>query len=108
MLREIKSTQRLPRQLAFKVTGTGTAAISIGKYDATLTDNGTGDYTLTFTKAFARNPVVVASCATATCYAEVKSATTTAVNILTVANDNTATDAVFHVIVQGYDAVDET
>ena len=54
MLREIKSTQRLPRQLAFKITGTGTEAINIGGFDATLADNGTGDYPITFSKPFAR------------------------------------------------------
>ena len=108
MLREIKSTQRLPRQLAFKVTGTSTAAINIGGFDAVLTDNNTGDYTLTFTKPFARTPIVVASCMTATCYAEVAAASSTAVQILTKSNANVATDAVFNVIVMGYDAADET
>lgn len=107
MLRSIKSPQRLPRQLAFKVTGTGTAAITIGSRDATLVDNTTGDYTLTFTQPFARAPIVVASCETATCYAEIASATTTSVNILTKSNGDVATDAVFHVIVQGFDAADE-
>jgi hypothetical protein len=109
MLREIKSTQRLPRQLALKVNGVGASpAIQIGQFDATLADNGTGDYTLTFAQPFARAPVCVASCQTAACYAEIASATATAVQILTKSNANAATDAVFHLIVQGYDAVDET
>jgi len=109
MLREIKSTQRLPRQLALKVNGVGgSPAIQIGQFDATLADNGTGDYTLTFAKPFARSPVVVASCVTATCYAEIAAATATSVQILTKSNANAATDAVFHVIIQGYDAADET
>lgn len=108
MLRSVKSTQRLPRQLCFKVTGTGTAAISIGAKQATLVDNGTGDYTLTFVQPFSRSPVVVATSATATTYCEVKTATATAINILTKATaDNAATDAVFHVIVQGFDSADE-
>lgn len=109
MLREIKSTQRLPRQLALKVNGVGgSPAIQIGQFDATLEDNGTGDYTLTFAKPFARAPICVASCETASCYAEIAAATATSVQILTKANDDTATDAVFHLIVQGYDAADET
>lgn len=108
MLREIKSTQRLVRQLAFKVTGTGTAAISQGSTDATLVDNGTGDYTLTFAVPFVRAPICVASCMTATCYAEVAAASATAVQILTKSNANSATDAVFHLIVQGYDSADQT
>lgn len=108
MLREIKATQRLPRQLAFKVTGTGTAAISIGQFDGTLADNGTGDYTITFAKPFARAPICVASCQTATCYAEIAASSSSSVQILTKSNANAATDAVFHLIVQGYDAADET
>lgn len=108
MLRQIKSTQRLPRQLAFKVTGTGTAAINIGSFDGTLADNGTGDYTITFSKAFARTPIAVASCMTATCYAEIAACSATSVQILTKSNANAATDAVFNLIVQGYDAADET
>ena len=108
MLREIKATQRLPRQLAFKVTGTGTVAIAIGQFDGTLVKNGTGDYTLTFSKPFARSPICVASCQTATCYAEIAAASSTSVQVLTKSNANAATDAVFHLIVQGYDAADET
>lgn len=109
MLREIKSTQRLPRQLALKVNGVGgSPSITIGQFDATLAKNGTGDYTLTLAKPFARSPVVVASCQTATCYAEVAASSSTSVQILTKSNANAATDAVFHVIIQGYDAADET
>jgi hypothetical protein len=33
--------------IPFAVTGTGTAAITFGSSDLDLTDNGTGDYTLT-------------------------------------------------------------
>lgn len=108
MLREIKSTQRLVRQLAFKVTGTGTAAISQGSLDATLVDNGTGDYTLTFAVPFVRAPICVASCQTASCYAEIAAASVTSVQVLTKSNANVATDAVFHLIVQGYDSADQT
>lgn len=108
MLREIKGSQRLARMIGFKVTGTGTAAISQGAQDATLVDNGTGDYTLTFTKPFTRAPIVTASCMTATCYAEVAAASATAVQILTKSNADAATDAVFFVQVLGYDSADET
>jgi len=109
MLREIKATQRLPRQLALKVNGVGaTPSIQIGSFDATLADNGTGDYTITFNEPFARAPICVASCQTATCYAEIAAASSTSVQVLTKSNANTATDAVFHLIVQGYDAADET
>ena len=108
MLRSVKSTQRLPRQLAIKVTGTGTAAINIGKSDATLVDNGTGDYTLTFVQPFAREPIAVASCQTATAYAEIAACSATSVQVLTKTNANAAVDAVFFLIVQRYDSVDQT
>lgn len=105
MLRSIKSSQRQPRQLAFKVDGTGTASILIGAKDATLTDNGTGDYTLTFAKPFSRLPIVVASAITAGAYCEVAAATASAVQILVKQpSDMSAKDADFFVIVQGFDA----
>ena len=108
MLRSIKSPQRAPRMLAFKVTGTGTAAISVGSKDATLADNGTGDYTLTFEQSFARIPVVVATSQTAGVYCEVIPSAT-AVQILCKETDGTpaAIDAVVHVMVLGYDVADE-
>ena len=109
MLREIKGTQRLPRLLALKVDGvSATAAISIGQFDATLVDNGTGDYTLSPVVPFARAPLVVVTCETATAYAEVASASASAVQIL-VKNPATgaAKDAVFHVMILGYDSADQ-
>lgn len=45
--RAIKSSQLKVRQLYFEVDGTGTASIVTGDDEATLVDNGTGDYTLT-------------------------------------------------------------
>ncbi len=110
MLREIKGTQRLPRILAIRVNGTGTAAIQEGGFDATLVDNGTGDYTLTFRKPFARKPVAVASCATTDCYAEFVDADNSAsvLHILTKNNADAATDAIFHVLGLGWDAADQT
>jgi len=108
MLREIKSTQRLPRQLHLKVDGTGAASILIGSRDAALTDNGTGDYTLTWAVPFARPPVVVASSLTAACVVQIASATASACQILVTDLASAAKDADLMVIVQGYDAVDET
>jgi hypothetical protein len=108
MLRSIKSPQRLPRQLAFKIDGTGTASILIGSKDATLTDNGTGDYTVTFAEPFARLPVVVGSPITAGSMVEIAVASATAVQVLCKKrSDGTAVDTDFHLIVQGFDASDE-
>lgn len=106
--RSIKGTQRHPRQIAFRVDGTGTASILEGTTDATLTDNGTGDYTLTWAQPFARVPVVVVTPVTTAIHCEHTGASTTAVNIKTfaVADGTTATDADFHVLVYGYDSAD--
>ena len=107
MLREIKSSQRLPRQLHFKVDGTGSASILIGSKDASLADNGTGDYTLTFVKPFARPPVVVASSLTAGAVIQIASATASAVQLVVTNLAAAALDADLMVIVQGFDAADE-
>ena len=107
MLREIKSPQRLPRQLHVKLDGTGSSSIVIGSKDVSLTDNGTGDYTLTFAKPFARPPVVVASSLTAGAVVQIASATATACQLLVKDLSSVALDADLMVIVQGFDAVDE-
>lgn len=109
MLRELKGTQRLPRALFFKLTGTGTAALGEGKYDATLTDNGTGDYTLTFVKPFARTPVVNVNSLTAGIQIKLHALSTTAIQIKSFAVDGTtATDAVLDIAVFGWDSADQT
>jgi len=112
MLRDIKGTQRLPRLLAFRVDGTGTASILEGKFDATLTDTGTGDYLLTFAKPFARLPVVLISPigAAGDIFATIGTVSATAVQILGWDGSDgvTAKDMDFHVQVIGFDSVDPT
>jgi ABC-type cobalamin transport system permease subunit len=107
MLREVKTSQRLPRLLAIKVVG-ATPAIAVGQFDATLVKNATGDYSLTLAKPFARVPVVVAVAETASSYCEVAAASASVVQIL-VKNPSTlaAKDATIHVHVMGFDAADE-
>jgi len=58
-LRELGIRQRKAELICVYVDGTGTAAITEGKYLATLTDNGTGDYTITLNSPAARNIHVV-------------------------------------------------
>lgn len=107
MLREIKGTQRLSRMLALKLVGTGTAALTQGSTDATLVDNGTGDYSITFAKPFARIPVVtVASLTTVVNTQIVPSKTGIAVKSFSV-DGTTAKDAVLDLIVLGWDAEDQ-
>lgn len=110
MLREIKGTKRLSRVLLFRVTGTGSAVIDEGKYDAVLTDNGTGDYTLTFNQPFSRTPVVALGVLTTDTIAQISSVSGSAVRIkLFAANDGTtAKDGLFHAAVYGFDALAET
>lgn len=106
MLRDLKGTQRLPRVLALRVDGTGTASILEGSTDATLTDNGTGDYTLTFAKAFARVPVCVVTPVTAGLIPNVTPLAASVQVTLKAADGTTATDGDFHVLVHGWDAAD--
>jgi hypothetical protein len=109
MLREIKCPQRLPRQLHFKIDGVSTSSIKIGQFDGVLTVNGTGDYTVTFNEPFARAPIVSATCGGAAVgVALVSSATSTAVRVKTYDLGASALDVELHLIVQGYDAVDQT
>lgn len=54
MKRPVESRQRQTEDLEVRVDGTGTASIVSGSNHVTLTDNGTGDYTLTITKPGAR------------------------------------------------------
>lgn len=107
MLRDIKSSQRLPRQLHLKVKGTGTVAMQIGASDVTLTKNGTGDYTLAIKKPFARLPVVMVSSLTAGAICQVAAATASSVQIVVKNTAAAALDADLMVLVQGYDAADE-
>lgn len=109
MLRDIKGSQRLTRLLFFALTGTGTAALDQGRLDATLVDNGTGDYTLTFTKPFARAPIVNAVSLTAAVNIKVEAKSSTAVQIKTFAVDGTTPkDAVLDISVAGFDSADIT
>lgn len=110
MLREIKGTQRLPRLLGLRVDGTGTASILEGAQDAVLTDNGVGDWTLTWVKPFARIPEIVAMPLAADVVLSIGTLTASAVQIKarSVAASPAAADCDFHVIVLGSDAVDAT
>lgn len=107
MRRNVQNALRKSRQIALRVTGTGTAVIDEGGTQATLTDNNTGDYTLTFVEPFIRVPTVTVSMVTASTRAEVPAAQLAAgsIKILTFGyNNTTPTDAVFHVLVTGFDA----
>jgi len=110
MLRSTKSTQRQIRQLELIVTGTGTAALSgPASLQATLVDNGTGDYTITFNQAFAQTPVIMATASTADIVCRIKAVAVGSVNIECKSNaaSPAATDAVFHLLIIGSDVQDK-
>lgn len=87
-----------------RVTGTGTAVIDEGGNQLTLTDNGVGDWTLTFKRPFRRTPVVTVTTLNADSVAFIASVSTTAVNIKTrtVAASPAAVDTVFHAQIVGF------
>lgn len=106
--RSVKSPQRLMRIMSAKVDGTGTAALSgTCANDMALTDNGTGDYTLTFDVAYERAPEVVVTPLTADAVPRIAAVAVDSVQILMrKASDGTAIDADFHVMILGSDAID--
>lgn len=106
--RPILGRQRLPHIIGARVDGTGTASMLEGGQEITLTDNGTGDYTLTFGTAFARVPVVVASPLTADAIIQIGTISASAVQILgfDATDGTTAKDIDFHVMILGWDTAD--
>lgn len=108
--RNVEMHQRKPRIEAFEVDGvSATAAINIGSLRASLVDNGAGDYTLTFTDAFARKPMAVATSQTTGVLCEIAaiSASSIQINCFDVATGAAATDAVFDLLVVGFDSDEE-
>lgn len=107
MKREIKATQRLTRQLYFKVAADGT--VSEGAQDATVTKVGTGNYWFQVGTDFARDPVVQATCGTASRVASVPDATLTGGQfyVETVDLSGTSADSILHVVATGWDTADQ-
>lgn len=104
---EVGIRQSKAELFCFRVDGTGTASILEGQYHATLTDNGTGDYTLTFARPFARVPVVVGAVAVGADLApKIVTVTASALNIkwMDLLGDGTPAevDCDFHVTVLGF------
>lgn len=116
MLREVKCAQRMSRVIAFRIDGGdvagGTATrngILEGTYEATVTENSSGNYTFTFTKAFARVPVVVVTPITDVTTCRIIAVTATTVQIEQVGADQTTpeADGDFHMMVFGFDITDQ-
>jgi len=106
-LTAVASRQRKMRLLQLNLDGTGTAALEgASKLEATLVDNGTGDYTVTFDKAFTQAPSVVGTTKTADSIVQVSAVSTTAFTIkgFDATDGTTAKDVDIQIIVVGSDA----
>lgn len=108
MLRSPKTNQRLERRLCFLIDGSE-PELDIGSELGTLVENSSGNYTITFTRAFARIPCVLATTATDVTTVRVISATASAVNVEQVGADATTptADGDIYLEVIGWDTADE-
>lgn len=105
----LENTQRKPRIVAGQVTMTGgTPSISIGGTTGgadliSLTDNGTGDFSVTIAEQFAREPAIFLCTTSQKC--QIHSYTSGAIRILTKndAGDNTDVNGVTNIFIIGSD-----
>lgn len=110
MRRPVESAKREMRLENFRLNGSsGTPVLVEGQFRASVTDNGVGDYTLTFSEPFARVPTVALASLTSAVDLYVSSVSTTAVRIAGLDATDGATPAEFDccVHVMGADVVDE-
>lgn len=100
----VNSSRIGTRLIGFNVKGTGTAALQSSKRHGTLTDNGTGDYTIALRNPFQLAPVVLGTVIGTT--AGVVNVVSTAVNTISVKTYDDAgnlTDQDFYLWVIGFD-----
>jgi len=100
---DVRSTRKISEVVVGQVSSAG--AVTIGGREFTVTKNGTGDYTITFTPGFGANPIVVATPFNATTdgYAlRVESVSETTTNILTFDDSEAAADAAFNFVALGF------
>lgn len=109
MRRDVKSPQRQMRLMALRLDGTGTAEILEGSTMATLTDNGTGDYTLALAEPLGRLPIVVATPVTADVIVQIGTLAVDSVQLLCfdATDGTTAKDADLHILITGSEVADE-
>lgn len=104
--RSVQARQRLVHEIHVKLDGTGTAAILQGSKEVSLTDNGTGDYTLTLVTPAQKVLAVHATPLTAVTAISVV-ASVSAVQLLATDLAGTAADADMYVTIVVSDAADE-
>jgi hypothetical protein len=116
MLREMLCVQRKVRVLPLRIDGGevagGTATtdgVLEGERHVTVTENSSGDYTITFNEPFKRTPVVLLTTITDVTTVRLKAVSTTAFTVEQVGADQTTpeADGDFHALVVGFDAEDQ-
>lgn len=107
--RGMNNRQRLVHLIYGKIQGTGTAAVQKGSQELSITDNGVGDYTLTYANAYVQLPAVVATTRTADSILVIDTEAVGSVRIkaFDATDGTTAKDVDFNVIIIGSDAADE-
>lgn len=96
------------RLMGIRLDGTGTASILEGAQMVTLTDNGTGDYTLALAEPLGRLPVVTALPLTAETIVQINSVSAEEINLLCFEVDGTTPkDADLHILILGSEVADE-
>lgn len=108
MLRSPKTNQRNERRLCFYIDGSEPELV-VGAGLGTLVENSDGNYTITFKKPFARQPIALATTRTDVSTIRVIALTTTDINIEQVGADQTTplADADSFIEVIGWDTADE-
>lgn len=108
MLRSPKTNQRLERRLCFYIDGS-VPTLLVGAGLGTLVENSDGNYTITFTKPFARQPVALLATITDVTTTRVISLSTTAINVEQVGADQTTptADGDLFIEVIGWDTAEE-
>lgn len=103
--RSLKQGQRLAYEISIHVASN---AIVDGGNEASLTVNGTGDYTITLNQAAARNLHAKSHClATAASALSVAAVDADSIQVLTTDLAGVAQDADFYITLMAYDAADE-
>lgn len=105
-LQRVKTNLSSPRLIAMSVDGTGASSIIRGSGQATLTDSGTGSYTLRYTRAYGcSEPIVhVTTKGVYVRSATVTSSTSSECTVKTFDSDGNAADADFDIVILGNDA----
>ena len=110
MRRAVESPQRKVRMIPVVVTdAAGTPTLGEGQFQVSITDNGVGDFTLTYNEALARAAVVMVTPRESDLIAAVvaSSVSSCQINLFDAADGTTAKDGDVNILIIGFDAPDE-